>query len=134
MCSWRNNLSSISSPQLRFLLSAEMFTVFGILSANRANAGHQTCKPTQDMFKEARTRFLDVEMFKTNNYAVFNSATDLILTVMPLTIFWTLQMDLKIKLGLAGLLGLSVLYVSLLSHLNLESITNLLAVLSRHRL
>jgi hypothetical protein len=44
---------------------------------------------------------------------VFNSATDLILTVMPLTIFWTLQMDLKIKLGLAGLLGLSVLCVPL---------------------
>jgi hypothetical protein len=39
---------------------------------------------------------------------VFNSATDLVLTVMPLTIFWTLQMDMKIKLGLAGLLGLSV--------------------------
>ena len=44
---------------------------------------------------------------------VFNSATDLILTVMPITIFFTLQMDLKIKLGLAGLLGLSVLYVLL---------------------
>jgi hypothetical protein len=43
---------------------------------------------------------------------VFNSATDLILTVMPITIFFTLQMDLRIKLGLAGLLGLSVLYVS----------------------
>jgi len=42
---------------------------------------------------------------------VFNSATDLILTVMPITIFFTLQMDLRIKLGLAGLLGLSVLYV-----------------------
>lgn len=39
---------------------------------------------------------------------VFNSATDLILTVMPLSIFWTLQMDLRIKLGLVGLLGLSV--------------------------
>jgi hypothetical protein len=43
---------------------------------------------------------------------VFNSATDFILTVMPITIFFTLQMDLRIKLGLAGLLGLSVLYVS----------------------
>lgn len=43
---------------------------------------------------------------------VFNSATDLILTVMPISIFYTLQMDLRIKLGLAGLLGLSVLYVS----------------------
>ncbi|PMD22568.1 hypothetical protein NA56DRAFT_90841 [Hyaloscypha hepaticicola] len=39
---------------------------------------------------------------------VFNSATDLILTVMPISIFYTLQMDLRIKLGLAGLLGLSV--------------------------
>src|SRR5450756_1770451 len=89
-----------------------MSTVCGIPWENRANAGRPMCKPTLDMSKEARSQFLDV-CSKLIIPAVFNSATDLILTVMPLTIFWTLQMDLKIKLGLAGLLGLSVLYVPL---------------------
>ena len=49
--------------------------------------------------------------FHINESAVFNSATDLVLTIMPITIFWTLQMDLRVKFGLAGLLCLSVLYV-----------------------
>jgi tmRNA-binding protein len=59
------------------------------------------------MSKEVRSSY--ILLFKADNLLVFNSATDLVLTVMPLTIFWTLQMDMKIKLGLAGLLGLSVL-------------------------
>ncbi|CZR65028.1 related to integral membrane protein PTH11 [Phialocephala subalpina] len=37
-----------------------------------------------------------------------NSMTDLILTVLPSSIFWTLQMKLRIKLGLVALLGLSI--------------------------
>jgi hypothetical protein len=53
--------------------------------------------------------------------AVFNSATDLVLTILPLTIFWTLQMATKIKLGLAGLLGLSVLYVLLIPYSNFKT-------------
>lgn len=38
-----------------------------------------------------------------------NSSIDLILTFMPSTIFFTLQMKLRIKFGLAALLGLSIL-------------------------
>lgn len=37
-----------------------------------------------------------------------NAATDLFLTILPATILWSVQIDLKLKLGLAFLLGLSV--------------------------
>ena len=38
-----------------------------------------------------------------------NSLTDLILTVLPITIFFKLQMQLRLKIGLAALLSLSIL-------------------------
>ncbi|RFU34906.1 hypothetical protein B7463_g1500, partial [Scytalidium lignicola] len=37
-----------------------------------------------------------------------NSLTDLILTALPFTIFWNLQMKLNLKIGLTALLGLSL--------------------------
>jgi hypothetical protein len=40
-----------------------------------------------------------------------NAATDLFLTVLPATILWSAQINLKLKLGLGFLLGLSVLSV-----------------------
>jgi hypothetical protein len=59
--------------------------------------------------------------FMADKSAVFNSATDLVLTILPLTIFWTLQMATKIKLGLAGLLGLSVLYALLIPYSDIKT-------------
>lgn len=38
-----------------------------------------------------------------------NSATDLVLTILPGVMFYDLKMDLKKKLGLLALLSLSVL-------------------------
>ncbi|KAH8594902.1 hypothetical protein B0O99DRAFT_623894 [Bisporella sp. PMI_857] len=37
-----------------------------------------------------------------------NSATDLILTILPMAIFWKLQMTIRLKIGLGFLLGLSI--------------------------
>ncbi|KAH8750714.1 hypothetical protein F5882DRAFT_310137, partial [Hyaloscypha sp. PMI_1271] len=37
-----------------------------------------------------------------------NSATDLALTILPSTIFWTLQINVRLKLGLGFLLSLSI--------------------------
>lgn len=37
-----------------------------------------------------------------------NSATDLALTILPATIFWTLQINMRLKLGLGFLLSLSI--------------------------
>ncbi|KAF8849911.1 hypothetical protein BDZ45DRAFT_603606 [Acephala macrosclerotiorum] len=53
-----------------------------------------------------------------------NSMTDLILTVLPSSIFWTLQMKLRIKLGLAALLGLSIfaLVASIIKTVKLQSL------------
>lgn len=38
-----------------------------------------------------------------------NSATDLFLTILPIRIFYTLKMSMRLKLGLGFLLGLSSL-------------------------
>lgn len=50
-----------------------------------------------------------VQVYTGYVQGVFNSATDLIFTLLPIGMFWTLQMELRIKLGLVALLGLSAL-------------------------
>lgn len=42
-------------------------------------------------------------------YKAANSLTDLILTILPIRIFWKLQMNIRLKIGLGALLSLSIL-------------------------
>lgn len=43
-------------------------------------------------------------------HTAFNGVTDLFLTALPATMLWSLNMKTRLKIGLAFLLGLSLLY------------------------
>lgn len=43
------------------------------------------------------------------NVVGLNAATDIFLTALPTTFLWSLKISLKLKFGLAILLGLSIL-------------------------
>ncbi|CZR70080.1 uncharacterized protein PAC_19981 [Phialocephala subalpina] len=47
-------------------------------------------------------------MLESQGSGALNSATDLALTILPATIFWTLQINMRMKLGLGFLLSLSI--------------------------
>jgi hypothetical protein len=64
-----------------------------------------------DTSKEVRTFTSDNQHAFAKRPVAANSATDLVLTCLPSSIFFTLQMKPRIKLGLAVLLGLSILWV-----------------------
>ncbi|KAJ5091775.1 hypothetical protein NUU61_006645, partial [Penicillium alfredii] len=51
---------------------------------------------------------LRVQAFYGYFQGSFNSATDLYLAIFPTYIFWSLNLKLRVKLGLAGLLGLGI--------------------------
>ncbi|KAH6684095.1 hypothetical protein B0J14DRAFT_631585 [Halenospora varia] len=59
---------------------------------------------TYAVFHWSPSQTLGVESFKI---AGIDSATDLFLTLLPIRIFWTLNMSMKLKFGLGFVLGLS---------------------------
>lgn len=56
----------------------------------------------------------EIQTYLGYAHTSFNGATDIFLATLPTVMVWNLQMHIRLKIGLAILLGLSLLYVSAL--------------------
>ena len=116
---WPRPSSSISPPQSPYSHSALMFARSGTRPNIQGHVGVLWSRNTLDSFKDVRSSWALGEHGKkgaillTNEsyFTACNAATDLTLTLLPGYIFWSLQMTKRMKLGLASLMCLSILWV-----------------------
>lgn len=95
-----------------------MHLQFGTIQVNQ-NAGTSEFKNITDTFKEVGLSDLQNGKLVSTNLKdceiAFNATTDLYLAVFSTYIFWSLNLKLRVKLGLVALLGMGILYVKRLN-------------------
>lgn len=85
-----------------------------VLACRSPDCKFSNCQPLVS-FLQSQSADVILSQYIGYAHTAWNGATDLFLTCLPATMLWKLQMNIRTKLGLAFLLGLSLLYVFLSS-------------------